>query len=227
MGIKQEDPLPTEQVGQPSSFSYIQYVDPLAEAERLRPQIERELREACNEVGHDIIIGRNVVLWGGKSPAVCGIKLGNRVRLYDGCRLVVDHRSAESGIVLEDGVAINFAAYIDGSGGVVIKRGTIIGPNLILVSSAHRIASGISIQQSGKSYGKVTIGENAWIGGNVCILAGVSIGNAAVVGAGAVVTKDVPDRTVVVGNPARPIHSRKSVAAVKTAAARASASKAE
>jgi acetyltransferase-like isoleucine patch superfamily enzyme len=144
-------------------------------------------------------------MWGGKSATVCGIRLGDRVRLYDGCRLVLDQRSPESGIVLEEGVAINFGAFIDGTGGVLIKRRTIIGPNLMLVSSAHLIRRGTAIQQSGKSYGRVTLGENVWIGGNVCILPGISIGDNAVVGAGAVVTKDVADGTVVVGNPSGPL----------------------
>nr|WP_255325834.1 MULTISPECIES: DapH/DapD/GlmU-related protein [Veillonella] len=52
-------------------------------------------------------------------------------------------------------------------------------------------------------YGKVTIGKNAWIGMNVTICPGVTIGDYAVVGAGAVVTKDVPDYAVVAGVPAK------------------------
>lgn len=52
----------------------------------------------------------------------------------------------------------------------------------------------------------VRIGDHVWIGSNATVLKGVSIGDDAVVGAGAVVTRDVPPRTVVAGNPARPIH---------------------
>ena len=48
----------------------------------------------------------------------------------------------------------------------------------------------------------VLIGDNVWIGSRVIILPGITIGNDAVVGAGAVVTRDVPPRTVVAGNPA-------------------------
>ena len=51
----------------------------------------------------------------------------------------------------------------------------------------------------------IKIGNDVWIGVNVTILPGVTIGENAVVGAGAVVTKDVPDNAVVVGNPARVI----------------------
>ncbi len=55
------------------------------------------------------------------------------------------------------------------------------------------------------TYGKVTIKKNAWIGMNVTICPGVTIGEYAVVGAGAVVTKDVPDYAVVAGVPAKVI----------------------
>jgi acetyltransferase-like isoleucine patch superfamily enzyme len=56
----------------------------------------------------------------------------------------------------------------------------------------------------------IHIGSDAWIGANVTILRGVTIGQAAVVGAGSVVTKDVPAYTMVAGNPARPIRELKS-----------------
>jgi acetyltransferase-like isoleucine patch superfamily enzyme len=58
----------------------------------------------------------------------------------------------------------------------------------------------------GPEYGKpITIGEDCWIGGNVVVLPGVTIGRGVTVGAGSVVTKDVEDYVVVAGNPARVI----------------------
>ena len=59
------------------------------------------------------------------------------------------------------------------------------------------------------SKGKVVIGENVWIGDKATILPGVSIGDGSVIGANAVVTKDVPPYSVVVGNPARIINKVK------------------
>jgi acetyltransferase-like isoleucine patch superfamily enzyme len=56
----------------------------------------------------------------------------------------------------------------------------------------------------------IHIGSDAWIGANVTILRGVTIGQAAVVGAGSIVTKNVPAYTMVAGNPARPIRELKS-----------------
>ena len=51
----------------------------------------------------------------------------------------------------------------------------------------------------------VTIGHNVWIGGDVVILPGVTIGDNVTIGAGSVVTKDIPSRTIAVGNPCRVI----------------------
>jgi acetyltransferase-like isoleucine patch superfamily enzyme len=56
-------------------------------------------------------------------------------------------------------------------------------------------------------FGHVAIRDDAWIGAGAIILPNVTIGEAAIVGAGAVVTKDVPPRTIVIGNPARPLRS--------------------
>lgn len=56
----------------------------------------------------------------------------------------------------------------------------------------------------------VTIGNDVWIGGRVTILPGVKIGNGAIIGANAVVTKDVPDYAIVGGNPARILKMRKN-----------------
>jgi Acetyltransferase (isoleucine patch superfamily) len=59
-----------------------------------------------------------------------------------------------------------------------------------------------------KEYDSVEIGNDVWIGTHALIKGGVKIGNGAIVGAYAVVTKDVDDYTIVAGNPARPIRKR-------------------
>lgn len=60
------------------------------------------------------------------------------------------------------------------------------------------------VRQQGLEYGKpIVIEDDAWIGGNTTILPGVRVGHGAVVGAGSVVTKDVPPMTVYAGNPAK------------------------
>ncbi|MNW69701.1 Galactoside O-acetyltransferase [compost metagenome] len=51
----------------------------------------------------------------------------------------------------------------------------------------------------------ITVGNNVWIGGNVCVLAGVTIGDASIIGAGSVVTKDIPSGVIAAGNPCKVI----------------------
>jgi acetyltransferase-like isoleucine patch superfamily enzyme len=165
------------------------------------------LREVANAVGADVIVGHDVVLWGGKRPDLRGLQLGDRVRLYDGCRFSIDAVSPASGVILAADVALNFGCYIDGSGGVLIGERTIFGPNVVVVSSQHRVTDA-PFRDSGKTFGEVTIGQDVWVGANAVVLAGVTIGDGAVVGAGAVVTKDVAARTIVVGNPARFLRAR-------------------
>ena len=77
-----------------------------------------------------------------------------------------------------------------------------IAPNVSIYTAGHPIHP--DSRNSGYEYGiDVTIGDNVWIGGNVCIMPGVTIGNNVVIGAGSVVTKDLPDNVIAIGNPCR------------------------
>lgn len=81
-----------------------------------------------------------------------------------------------------------------------------IGPNTGLYAPAHPLDA--ETRDAGLEWGKpITIGDHVWIGGSVCVLPGVTIGEGAVIGAGSVVSRDIPPYVVAVGNPCRPIHS--------------------
>ena len=81
---------------------------------------------------------------------------------------------------------------------------TLVGPNCSFYSGTHPLDPHVRNGTRGPEGGKpITIEEDCWLGGNVTVLAGVTIGKGATVGAGSVVTKDVAPYTVVVGNPAR------------------------
>lgn len=75
-----------------------------------------------------------------------------------------------------------------------------IAPNVSIYTAGHPIHP--DSRNSGYEYGiDVTIGDNVWLGGNACVMPGVTIGNNVVIGAGSVVTKDIPDNVIAVGNP--------------------------
>lgn len=114
-------------------------------------------------------------------------------------------------IHIGDHVFINYGAdFLDG-GDIHIGSRVMMGPEVKIFSGNHslipeermRIVDG-KLQLISKAE-PVTIGDDVWICGNVTICPGVKIGNRAVVAAGAVVTKDVPESCLVGGNPARVI----------------------
>jgi len=104
------------------------------------------------------------------------------------------------------GVFINHSAILSASGGIEFEDGSMAAPGLRIATINHDMNERHAIY----TYGKVTVKKNAWIGMNVTICPGVTIGEYAVVAAGAVVTKDVPDYAVVGGVPAKVIRMQDS-----------------
>lgn len=99
------------------------------------------------------------------------------------------------------GVFINHSAIFSASGGIEFEDGAMAAPGLKIATINHDMND----RHLTYTYGKVLVKKNAWLGMNVTICPGVTIGQYAVVGAGAVVTKDVPDYAVVGGVPAKVI----------------------
>lgn len=87
---------------------------------------------------------------------------------------------------------------------IKIGADTFIGPNCGLYTAVH--PTNAKDRVAGKEWARpITIGNGVWLGGNVVVLPGVTIGDRAVIGAGSVVTKDIPPDTIAVGNPCRVI----------------------
>lgn len=96
----------------------------------------------------------------------------------------------------------NYNLIVLDVGKVCIGDNAQIAPNVSIYTAGHPIHP--DSRNSGYEYGiPVTIGDNVWIGGNTCIMPGVTIGNNVVIGGGSVVTKDIPDNMIAVGNPCK------------------------
>ena len=99
-------------------------------------------------------------------------------------------------------VFINHACSFLDMGGITIGDNVLIGPKVNLVSENHPIDPSQRNSLIGKP---IIIKNNAWIGASATILPGITVGENSIVAAGAIVTKDVPDNTIVAGNPAKQI----------------------
>jgi maltose O-acetyltransferase len=107
-----------------------------------------------------------------------------------------------SNIRLGRGVFINFGCIFLDVVGIEIDDGCQIGPAVQVLTADH--PRNPALRRQGYESGKpVRIGQNVWIGGGAIILPGVTVGDDAIVGAGSVVTRDVPTGATVAGNPAR------------------------
>lgn len=85
---------------------------------------------------------------------------------------------------------------------IYVGDGTMFGPNVTVASAGHPILP--SLRKRAYQFNMpVHIGKNCWLGAGVLVMPGVSIGNNSVIGAGSVVTKDIPENVVAVGNPCR------------------------
>jgi maltose O-acetyltransferase len=85
---------------------------------------------------------------------------------------------------------------------VTIGNNVLFGPRVSIFTAGHPIDA--TVRNTLLEYGKpVTIGNNVWIGGNTIINPGISIGNNVIIGSGAVVTKNIPDNVIGVGNPCK------------------------
>jgi len=107
-------------------------------------------------------------------------------------------------IEVGDNFYANYGCIILDVNKVSIGDNVLLAPNVQIYTAAHPIDPFERL--TGKEFAKpVSIGDNVWIGGEAIICPGVKIGNNVTIGAGSVVTKDIPDNVVAVGNPCRVI----------------------
>ncbi|HEX8253459.1 MAG TPA: acyltransferase [Thermoanaerobaculia bacterium] len=182
------------------------------------PQLFERLREVTALIARRIR-ARVLRLRGASIGAKSSIDSHVRVRrpwcLTLGTRAEVEHDvffklvSDDARLNVGDYTFIGNGTQFDVLETVTVGAHTLIAPNVFITDHAHNAADGLRLDEQGSSSAPVVIGDDVWIGTRAVILRGVTIGNGAVVGAGAVVTKDVPPRAIVAGVPAREIGARR------------------
>jgi len=136
-------------------------------------------------------------------------KIGNNSYVSYGSILIAPHNNNQASIEIGDRVGIEHSCDIDYSGGLIIKNRVWISENSLIATHSHTIKKRIDKKKQSIIFSPLTIEDDAWIGANSTILGNVNkIGKGAVVGAGAVVTKDVKDWQIVAGVPAKVIGER-------------------
>ena len=106
---------------------------------------------------------------------------------------------------------INRHSFLDATLSLRIGMHCAIGPNCYITDHDHGLNLAFSPLQQPMVSKPTKIGDRVWIGANVTILKGVIVGNDAVIGAGSVVTKDIPEKAIAVGNPAKVIKYREEL----------------
>lgn len=99
-------------------------------------------------------------------------------------------------------VYANFGLTLVDDTHIYVGDNTMFGPNVVVATAGHPILP--EIREQGYQYNmSVRIGKNCWLGAGVLVMPGVTIGDNSVIGAGSVVTKDIPANVIAVGNPCR------------------------
>jgi acetyltransferase-like isoleucine patch superfamily enzyme len=142
-----------------------------------------------------------------------GVKLGSHTSIGRNCWLhcggtISDHNHGFFSIGEFSYIGCN--AVIGAGGGIQIGNHVLIGQSVNFHAENHNFTNpDLRIDQQGVTYQGISIEDDVWIGSKVTVLDGVSIGKGAVIAAGAVVTKPIPDYSIALGVPARIVGSRK------------------
>ena len=150
----------------------------------------------------DVKLGQNVTIPHPELVNLYGCTIG------DNCK-IASFVEIQRGVVLGDSVKIEAFAFIPT--GVIIEDSAFIGPHVCFTNDRYPAAASEGGELLGPEDWEVVptlVKQGASIGANATIICGVTIGERALVGAGSVVTRDIPPHTLVLGNPARVVGER-------------------
>ena len=163
-------------------------------------------KSKCGSFGQNSLLAKDVSILRGKN-----IHIGNNCSIQSHCTL---ETTGTGKIEITDGLSLGEYSHITSANGITIGKNLLTGRFVLITDNSHGENKTIDelniapLQRPIYSKGKILIGDNVWIGDKASILAGVTIGNGAIIAANAVVTKDVPAYGVAAGIPARIIDRR-------------------
>jgi len=156
-------------------------------------------------VGHNVAISDFVVM---NCIGRHGVRLGDNVRIREFASVQVTSHLTNLGEGLDIGAGtyVGPHAILGAGGGLSIGRDVTLGAFVQVLAENHGFSDpNLPINEQGVTRRGISIGDGCWIGNNAIVLDGVQIGERAVIGAGSIVTRNVPSRAVAVGNPAHVI----------------------
>lgn len=172
------------------------------------------IHHADLRLGRHVFIGDRVVIYQheGGGP----VELGDQVMLFD--EIIIEILSGGGLIIGADTAIQPRCHFTTGIASIRIGKGVQIAPQCAFYSYDHgTLPDRLIRNQPLQSKGPIIIEDDAWIGFGVIVLSGVHIGKGAVIGAGSVVTRDVPDGAVAAGSPARVVKMRSELSDVEQA----------
>ncbi len=135
------------------------------------------------------------------------IEIGENVYIGHGAILKGYYKNR---MVIGDHAWVGQSCFLHSAGGIQIGRAVGLGPGVAILTSVHTEGDvSQPVISNDLTFGEVVVGNGSDIGVNAIILPGITIGEGCIIGAGSVVTKDVPAYSVAAGNPARVIRSRR------------------
>ncbi len=154
------------------------------------------------KIGKGVILEKGVLIFHPENIAVGG-------DVYVGHNAIIKGYYKNK-IRIGTGTWIGQQCFLHGAGGLTIGKNVGIGPAVKIITSSHKADSRKKpVLHTSIEFKKVVIEDDCDIGVGAIILPGVTIGEGAIIGAGSIVTKDIPPYSIAVGNPARVIKTRK------------------
>ena len=143
------------------------------------------------------------------------ISVGCNVQISKGAQLTAWPSDTSKDIMIEigDNCMLREGCHVTAANKITIGKNLLTGTNVLITDNSHGTSSREQLETSPllrqiHSKGEVSIGDNVWLGNNVCVMPSVTIGDGAIIGANSVVTQDIPAYAIAAGVPARVVRQQ-------------------